>query len=267
MHDRPPLIVATGIGRDSTGMLVGMEERGLRPDLLIYGDTGGEWPETYEYIPTLNEWLRKVGFPEITIVRHKAKLDATLEANCVRLNCLPSIAFNFGSCSDRWKQGPQRKFVNHWLPARKAWQQGRKVVKAIGFECTETRRINRAGTYQVKKQEKKYRNWFPLVEWGWTLADCVLAIHRAGLGVPRKSACWFCSASKEEEIVELSEKHPDLFVRALVMEQLARTRTHPPLLTKIKGLGGRKFAWRDLPCAAPFLDRVDRILMALRQAA
>lgn len=219
---------------------------------------GGEKPETYAYIAVLNDWLRRVGFPQITIVRHEARLDDGLEDNCVRLRVLPSQAFDFSSCSDRWKQAPQSKFVNRWLPARISWRNGQRVVKAIGFEAGECNRVNRANTYRAQHPDKKYDVWFPLVEHGLDLSACVLKVMSAGLPVPAKSSCWFCPRMKPQEISELAEAHPHLLVRGLVMEQLAL-----PKLTVIKGLGGRQFRWRDLAVSQPYLRLVDRVVVEL----
>ncbi len=41
------LVVSYGVGLDSTAMLVEMHNRGMRPDLILFSDTGGEKPETY----------------------------------------------------------------------------------------------------------------------------------------------------------------------------------------------------------------------------
>ena len=43
-----PLVVAYGLGVDSTAMLVEFAHRGIRPDLILFADTGGEKPETYQ---------------------------------------------------------------------------------------------------------------------------------------------------------------------------------------------------------------------------
>src|SRR5215216_2891692 len=71
--DRPILVVALGLGRDSTALLVLLYELGIRPDLILFADTGGEKPETYAYVSVLNAWLVRVGFPLITVVRHNAR--------------------------------------------------------------------------------------------------------------------------------------------------------------------------------------------------
>lgn len=41
---------------EDRGLLVGMAERGVRPDLILFADTGGEKPETYEFVNTMDAW-------------------------------------------------------------------------------------------------------------------------------------------------------------------------------------------------------------------
>ena len=35
-------MVAYGLGVDSTAMLIGLAQRGIRPDLILFADVGGE---------------------------------------------------------------------------------------------------------------------------------------------------------------------------------------------------------------------------------
>ena len=76
-----PLVVAYGLGVDSTAMLVEFAHRGICPDLILFADTGGEKPETYAYLPTIQEFLSQVGFPAVTTVRYQPRRAAyhTLE--------------------------------------------------------------------------------------------------------------------------------------------------------------------------------------------
>ena len=48
-----PLVVAYGLGVDSTAMLVGYHQRGIRPDLIIFSDVGAEREATYDYLPII----------------------------------------------------------------------------------------------------------------------------------------------------------------------------------------------------------------------
>lgn len=64
-----PLVVAYGMGVDSTAMLIGMRARDMRPDLILFADTGDEKPETYAYEPIVQGWLASIGWPALVTVR------------------------------------------------------------------------------------------------------------------------------------------------------------------------------------------------------
>lgn len=234
------LAVAYGMGVDSTAMLVGMAARGIRPDIILFADTGGEKPETYAYLPVMNAWLARRGFPSITVVRRQGCKDETLEAECRRKSMLPSLAYGFKSCSLKWKVDPQNKHLNHWEPARAEWKAGRKVVKAIGYDN------GKADSRRVKAfVDKKYDFWYPLRDWGWDREACMDAILGAGLPLPVKSACFFCPGTKRAELQTFAVSHPELVARAIDMERQAS-----PKFTKIKGLG-RNWSWEgELQTAA-----------------
>ena len=251
---RPLLVPAYGAGRDSTALLIELHRRGIVPDLILFADTGSERPETNRYLPVINEWLGGVGFPQVTVVKKASPKvgDTSLEAECLRKGMLPSISYGGHSCSAKWKAQPQEKFLNNWMPARVSWKRRERLVRAIGYEADECGRIARAQTYQSQRPSKKFLYWHPLHEWGMTLSDCIDTIKAAGLPVPVKSSCYFCGAAKKDEIEQLAALHPDLFLRALMLEQKAA-----PSNKSVKGLG-RNFAWRDLPSAAPFLVQISR---------
>src|SRR3954449_10591686 len=65
-----PLVVAYGLGVDSTALLVEFAQRGIRPDLILFADTGGAKPETYAYLPVIQDYLAGVGFPHVVTVRY-----------------------------------------------------------------------------------------------------------------------------------------------------------------------------------------------------
>ena len=73
------LVVSYGGGVNSTAMLVGMAERGERPDAIAFADTGDEKPETYQYLWGLNAWLAIVNFPTVVAVKYGGHLDESLE--------------------------------------------------------------------------------------------------------------------------------------------------------------------------------------------
>jgi hypothetical protein len=225
---KTPLIVCYGAGRDSTALLVGLWLRGIKPDAILFADVGAERPATYAYLEIMNEWLASVGFPKITIVRYVPKdfkhypPYLSLEENLLTNVTLPSIAYGSHTCSAKWKIQPINLYCDTWAPALLCWSHGGKCRKAIGFEDSphERKRAARGcATFATQTDEfDKYDLWFPLQEWGWNLERCIEEIKKAGLPVPPKSSCYFCTAMKTWEVDELD---PRLLRRIVVIE--ART--------------------------------------------
>lgn len=220
-------VVSYGAGTNSTAMVCEMVRRGEQIDEIVFADTGGERPEIYAHILTFSKWLVIRGYAEILTVRRAPakvgdKTAATLEEECLMRGQLPSIAYGFGSCSDKWKQQPFKT----WLKAT-GWES---VTVCIGFDADEPHRAKRGDNY-----DSGYIKRYPLIEWDMGRDECIAAIDAAGLDRPGKSACFFCPSSKSREILTLPN---DLQLRALALEKNAN-------LTTIKGLG-RSFSWCDL---------------------
>lgn len=218
-------IVSFGGGTNSVAMAIGMVQGREMIDALVFADTGGEKPETYAYIHTMNLWLRINGYPEIVTVRSDNP-HRTLEQECLARNTLPSIAFGFKSCSDKWKQQPFKK----WLKTT-GWTD---VTVCIGFDAGEPHRAKRGDEHK-----EKYAKRYPLIEWGMEREECIALIKNMGLPLPGKSACFFCPSSKKHEILALA---PDLQERAIAMERNAS------VAHTVKGLG-RRWSWESLIAA------------------
>ena len=232
-------IVAYGGGTNSTAMLIGMHDRGIPVDLILFADTGNEQPHTYAFLPIMNEWLAAHGMPKITVVEYVDKNGdrLTLEQECLRSGTLPALAYGHKKCSLKHKVEPQEKFCNNYAPCKEAWARGEKVVKYIGFDAGEERRRDNAIVYDMI--DPKYQKEYPMIDWGWYRKDCIAAIEKEGLPLPGKSSCFFCPAMKKSEIRTLYHKHRDLYERAIAIENNAQ-----PNLVSVKGLG-RDWRWQD----------------------
>ena len=230
------LLVCYGGGINSTAMLERFSDGGVIPGLILFSDTGdgnarpGERPDTYSFIEEFSERLKRKGLPAIITVR-KGGEDETLYERCLRRGELPSLAYGFRSCSEKYKIRAMNVFCNHFPPFIQEWKAGAKVVKAIGFDAGEPHRAK-------ESPDPKYENWYPLIEWGWDRDDCQAYLQERGLK-PGKSSCFFCPAMKKPEIIQLRKEHPQLLKKALAMEDVALTN-----LTSVKGLG-RRYSWKE----------------------
>ncbi len=137
-----PLVVAYGLGVNSTAMLVEFAKRSIVPDMILFADTGGEKPETYRYMPVIQAYLKKVKFPPVVTVRYEPKTATyhTLEEQCLHTGTLPSLAYGGKSCSLKHKRAPQDRMILAHFPPSELIARGRRVVRAIGFDAGEKRR-------------------------------------------------------------------------------------------------------------------------------
>ena len=231
-------IVSYGAGTNSTALLIEMLNRGIPCDLITFADTGGERPETYEYMRMFSDWLVNKGFPAIVYVKAETpSKHMGLEQFCLGHKTLPSIAFGYKKCSQQFKGEPQDKYIKNHPMVQEIWAKGEKVNKYIGYDADEPHRANRV---LDEKITNKFNMQYPLVEWNMGRDECIESIKNAGLPLPGKSACFFCPSSKPREILQMAKTHPDLIKRALALEENAKAS-----FTAIKGLG-RNWSWKEL---------------------
>jgi len=223
-----PVVVSFGGGTNSAAMLIEMARREVIPDLILFADTGGELPATYQFVNDFSEWLGREGMPGIVTV---SKDGPTLEEDCHNRQTLPSVAFGFKSCSDHYKLRPQNKYLKTWQPAIDAWSAAKQVVKLIGYDAGEAHRVK-------DYSDKKYITEYPLVRWGWNRKKCAEVVASAGFS-PTKSACYFCPNHKKGEVLRMARENPSKFAKAIEIERGAVAAK------TVSGLG-RSWKWEDL---------------------
>jgi hypothetical protein len=121
---------------------------------------------------------------------------------------------------------------------RGTWERDQQVTKCIGFDATEDHRMQSGGTYATAKGLKlcprpdlpdygaRYNVVYPLREYGFNRPRCREIIVEAGLPVPPKSACFFCPAMRQIEILRLAATDPDMYQLAMAMETQYRDGRH-----------------------------------------
>lgn len=243
------IVVSYGGGTNSAGLILGMFEKGIRPDLITFADTGAEKPHTYAHIVQMNNWLMAQGWPQIVTVRKEFRTGnskktwkyeiVALDDYFMAKNMLPTIAYGFKNCSQKFKLEPQEKYWNNHKGCLEAWERGEQVTMIVGYDADETRRVTNARAKLARDMvlNKKFVYEYPLHDWGWYREDCIEAIERHGIQRPGKSACYCCPSTKKGELLRMEEDYPHLVNKALMMELGAD-------LESIKGLG-RSWNWFD----------------------
>jgi hypothetical protein len=275
------LTVAYGGGADSTAILIGLDQLWRKthdkrwiPRVISMADTGGEFPHTYDFVQNVMEpWLEREAFQGAPagwrILSKNGRqivkcvystlhygggwgTGYSLETQMLVNQSLPSISFSQHSCSTKFKIDAQQR----WFAARLGKKGGppkprgrKRIVRAIGYDATEEKRLKGHSTYSGKDEEKTdagkdkgiYRTWYPLMAWGWDRARC-LAEAKAVFGrTSTKSSCFFCGAMRGNELVLLAKYYPDLMERAVFMEQVALAGRHKPH----GGLNPGGWLWTD----------------------
>ena len=228
-------MLAYGGGTNSTALLIEMINRGIYLDFVLFSDTGAERPDTYKHVEHMHNWLKSKGHKGITTLKYHTKDGKlqTLEDDCHRYKRLPSLAYGFKGCSQKYKRAPQEKYLNNNPDAIAYWKTGNKIIKILGYDADEPHRAKFT-------EDNKYLFWYPLIDWDFGREECIEIIKKEGIKLPGKSSCFFCPAMKWKEIKKLSTCYPDLFDRAVAIEDNAKGN-----LSSVKGLA-RNHSWKNL---------------------
>ena len=218
-------------------MLCGFRTRGIIPSLILFADTGAEMPHTYEHVEVMRAKIREWWNLElVTVQATRGNQPWTIVQDCERKKLLPALAYGSRSCSQRFKHEPMERYVKTWMRNNGLTE----ILKCIGYHADEGYRVSGKPTNKKLAKGLTEYYWYPLIEWQWRQEDCRAAICRHGIPQPKKSACYFCPASKRSEVVALKETHPELLASALNIEAAAQVRNR----TKV-GLGGSGNLWSD----------------------
>jgi hypothetical protein len=87
----------------------------------------------------------------------------------------------------------------------------------IGFDAGEEHRAK-------INHNKGVENRYPLIEAGLNRDDCIKLIKSHGLEVPRKSGCFICPFQRVTEWKELRRKHPNLYCKAVTLENICNEK-------------------------------------------
>jgi hypothetical protein len=184
-------------GKDSSALAIYL--RGKVPGMeYFFCDTGAELPETYEFLSRLEVVLGK----PIERLNPDKGFDHWFE---VYRGTLPSPQMRW--CTRQMKIKP----LEDWLGDDEA-------TSYVAIRADEK---NRKGYVSTKPNINAV---FPFVEDDVDHDGVLRILDDAGLGLPdyyewrTRSGCYFCFYQRKAEWVGLAERHPELFERAVAIE-------------------------------------------------
>lgn len=185
-------------GKDSSALAVYLRESVPQME-YFFCDTGAELPETYEYLDKLEVALGK----KIARLNSRKGFEHWFE---VYRGTLPSPQMRW--CTVKMKIEPIE-----------AWVGEDEVTSYVAIRADE---LGRTGYVSTRPNIKSV---FPFVEDGIDKDGVLRILSDAGLGLPTyyewrtRSGCYFCFFQRKAEWIALSERHPDLWKRAVEIEQ------------------------------------------------
>lgn len=188
-------------GKDSTAMLILINESGLPLDEIIYADVGGwMWPGVNEHLQKMEEYM---GMP-ITRIDITQKLNEGFKK------------WGFPSPLVRWCTGEKRDAINKYLNKFK----GENIAQYIGMAADELHRTE-------NKRYKKGIIKFPLIEYGYTEKMALKLSYKEGFdfgGVYEHRSrynCWMCPLQTLDELRILFKFYPELWAKMEEMQWIS----------------------------------------------
>lgn len=214
--------VSVSGGKDSTALL--MIERGSPIDVVLYADTGMEFPEMQEHMQRLDELIFRERGLHITTLRHPHGFEWMMfEEPKVRPY----------SIENRQRLGVP-VYGNGWPGPRVRWCTGHlktklvdKFLKQIEGDCHTIQYVGIAADESHRCKADKHKR-YPLVELGITEAQALQICYDRGFDwgglyeIYDRCSCWCCPLQRIGELRKLRQHHPELWRRLLDMDRRAR---------------------------------------------
>lgn len=210
-------------GKDSTCLLLLMIERGMPIDLVLNTDTGMEFPEMYDHLAKVDEYLYRERGLHITTLRHPKGFEWLM---------FDEPKQKASSIANRQKLGVPL-CGNGWPGARVRWCTGQLKTHLMNKEVNRLKGKYNALHYIGIAADEAHRckdGQYPLVEWGITEAQALQICYDRGFDfgglyrIYHRASCWCCPLQRIGNLRNLRHHHPELWARLLDLDNRARAQ-------------------------------------------
>lgn len=215
-------VVSLSGGKDSTAMLLGMIEREMSIDCILFCDTGLEFPAMYEHLDRLE---RNIG-RQITRIKADETFEYLMFDKPIKRKLNSPVIQKFGAefcgygwagprmrwCTSRLKDVPRERFLSKL-------RQEYNVIEYVGIAADEQYRLER-------ERNKNSNHRHPLVDWNMTESDCLRYCYERGYDwgglydIFHRVSCWCCPLQSLKELRQLYKNFPNLWEKMKEWDKL-----------------------------------------------
>ena len=214
-------ILSLSYGKDSLACLGAIEQLGWRLDRIVHAEVWAtdtipaDLPPMVEFKARADEIIKARWEIEIEHIR----AEVTYEQEFYRL----------------FAGGKRQGTIYGWPYLRGPWCNSRlkgAALDKIDGNCVKYWGIAADELERIAKHKDKPNVKMPLVEAGWTEADCREWCEDNGLLSPiyhtaARGGCWFCHNQRISELRRLRSEYPELWAKMLVLDKASLVRFKP----------------------------------------
>lgn len=212
--------VALSGGKDSTAMLLLMIEKEMPIDIVLTADTGMEFPEMYEHLAKVDDFLFRERGIHITTLRHPYGFEWLMfEEPKVRPSAI-----------ERRLRANVPLQGNGWPGIRVRWCTGQLKTHLMNKKVNQLKGEYKALHYVGIAYDERNRckdEVYPLVDWKITEGEALKICYDRGFHfgdlyeIYHRASCWCCPFQRIDELRKLRKYHPELWSRLLDMDKRA----------------------------------------------
>lgn len=207
-------VVSCSYGKDSTAMLIGMLDRGMQVDDVVFADPLFEFDELYQY-------------------KEKVESYTGIKATVLK----PDIELYFNWLNGEITRGKSKgKIRGLPLTYYPCWWSREAKFKPLDKFCKGHYRYIGVAYDEQRRIHEKEGYIYPLNDWKWTEQFCLDYLRDRGLHNPLydifdRLGCWWCPKQSEKSLRALKRSYPDLFEKTL--EMILNDRIDTPFAEKV----------------------------------
>ena len=164
-------VLSFGGGVNTFALMLLIQQHSMPLDHVVFADTGGESPETYDAINYAERFYAELGIPFHRLARRPKGTD--LYHTAFRRRVIPSIKWRW--CTRDFKVKPIHRFYK---------SLGNPVRQYIGIASDEIHRIRHDSHPDIQ-------NVYPLMDLNISRQRCIEIIQQAEIPVPQKAVAIF----------------------------------------------------------------------------